>query len=137
LLSSATTPANGFFSFVVDPGSYLVCEVAKADWAQTEPTSNTVCSLTSSGNAPAGYARTVAKGDFGAVTGDFGNTPLSNFDVRFFDLTGSTNATISCVKGSTSVGTSTTDENAIPETTLTANGQKIGTYVCTITITDP
>jgi hypothetical protein len=79
----------------------------------------------------------VDQGDFGAVTGDFGNTPLSNFDVRFFDLTGSTNATISCLKGTTSVGTSSTDENASPETTLTANAQTIGTYVCTITITDP
>jgi len=137
LLASIVTPANGFFSFTVGEGDFLVCEVAQTNWAQTEPAGNTVCSLTSSGNAAAGYARTVDKGDFGAVTGDFGNTPLSDFNVNFRDLTGSTNATISCVKGTTPVGTSSTNESADPETTLTATGQKIGTYVCTITITDP
>ena len=69
---------------------------------------------------------------------DFGNTPLSNFDVNFYDLTGSTNATISCVDGNGSpVGSSSTNEAASPETTLTANAQTIGTYTCTITIVDP
>jgi hypothetical protein len=134
VVDSIVTPASGFYSFTVDPGSYLICEVAQTNWVETEPT-GTAC--TAAGTAPGGYARTVEDGDFGAISGDFGNTPLSDFDVRFFDLTGSTNATIGCVRGSTSVGTSATDESASPETVLTASAQRIGTYTCTITITDP
>jgi hypothetical protein len=136
LQTSATTAASGSFSFTVNPGSYLICEVAQTNWAQTQPdpTTTTNCTLASSGNALGGYARTVASGD-GTVTGnDFGNTPLSNFDVRFFDLTGATDATISCTNTS---ATSTTDEALSPETKLEANGVEIGTYVCTIVITDP
>jgi hypothetical protein len=48
------------------------------------------------GFADGGYAVTLTSGQT-ASGKDFGTTPLSNFDVRFFDLTGSTNATISCV----------------------------------------
>lgn len=138
LASSAVTAGGGDYSFSLTPGDYFVCEVLQANWDQTAP-SNTVCAADpfTAGLADGGYAITLTSGQVDDDN-DFGNTPLSNFDVNFYDLTGSTNATISCVDANNNpVGSSSTNEAATPETTLTANGQTIGTYTCTITITDP
>jgi hypothetical protein len=136
-VTAAVTGSGGLYSFSLTPGKYIVCEVAQNNWTQTAP-ANSIC-------AADPFAENLADGGFAvdlssqevASGNNFGNTPLSNFNVNFYDLTGSTNATISCVRGSTSVGSSATDENASPETTLTANGVTIGTYVCTIVIVDP
>ncbi len=128
----------GEYEFTLTPGDYVVCEVAQTNWTQTAP-DNDVCDddTVDATLADGGYAITVESGDDDSDN-DFGNTPLSNFDVRFFDLTGSTDATISCVDGDGgSVGSSSTNEANSPETTLTANGVVIDTYTCTITITDP
>lgn len=141
LEASTTTNSNGDYSFTLDPGEYIVCEVAQDNWDQTAP-DNTVCSADplNDGLADGGFAITLGSGDVDSDN-DFGNTPLSDFDVRFFDLTGFTDATIVCVEGETSVGSSSTDNiddgTADPETTVEAEGVTIGTYVCTITITDP
>jgi len=136
--SAAMTSGGGDYSFSLTPGDYIVCEAGQTNWTQTAP-SNSVCSADPDGFGleDGGYAITVTSGQVDDDN-DFGNTPLSNFDVNFYDLTDSTNATISCVDANGgSVGSSSTDETATPETTLTANGQPIGTYTCTITITDP
>jgi hypothetical protein len=138
LATSATTSGGGAYSFSLTPGDYLICEVAQANWSQTAP-SNSICAADPDGYgfADGGFAITVTSGQLSS-SNDFGNTPLSNFDVNFYDLTGFTNATISCVDAlDNPVGSSSTDESASPETTLTATGQTIGTYTCTITITDP
>lgn len=136
--SSMTTSGGGDYLFSLTPGDYIVCEVGQSNWTQTAP-SNTVCAADPEGAGleDGGYAVTLTSGQ---VDNDnnFGNTPLSNFDVNFYDLTGSTNATINCVDGNGgSVGSSLTDEDASPETTLTANGVTIDIYTCTITISDP
>lgn len=137
-VTSAATAGGGNYSFSLTPGDYIVCEVGQTNWTQTAP-ANTVCSADPFGEglADGGYAVALTSGQVDDDN-DFGNTPASNFDMNFYDLTGSTNATISCVDGNGNpVGTSTTDETADPETTLTANGVPIGTYTCTLTITDP
>lgn len=132
--NSAMTDSNGDYSFSLPPGDYVLCETGQTNWNQTAP-SNSVCAGSSFEDG--GYALTVTSGQ-AYNNNDFGNTPLSNFDVNFYDLTGSTNATISCVDGDGgSVGSSSTNEAASPETTLTASGQLVGTYTCTITIVDP
>jgi hypothetical protein len=136
--TSATTSGSGTYSFSLTPGDYIICEVAQANWTQTAP-SNSVCAADPDGYgfADGGFAVTLTSGQLDG-NHDFGNTPLSNFEVNFYDLTGHTNATITCLDASdATVGSSSTDETASPETTLTATGQPIGTYTCTITITDP
>ncbi len=117
------------------PGTYPVCETQKDDWSQTDPATGADCSAHGGG---VGYAITLGSGDTDSDN-DFGNTPLSDIDVRFFDLTGFTDATISCVDGDgIAVGSiSIDDENATPETVLEAQDLLIGTYTCTITIVDP
>jgi hypothetical protein len=67
---------------------------------------------------------------------------LADFDVRVFDLTGNTNATISCGDANDSSVGSTASDNindgtANPENTLEAEDLPLGIYTCTITITDP
>jgi len=132
---SFVTASGGLYSFSLTPGKYIVCEVAQTNWAQTAP-AGSVCASDATLGA-GGYAITLTSGQLDNDN-NFGNTPLSNFDVRFFDLTGSTNATISCTSGGSPVGgPPVVDENGSPETTLSANGVRIGTYTCTITITDP
>lgn len=137
-VTSVLTSGGGNFSFSLPPGDYIVCEVGQNNWVQTAP-ANTVCSADPFGEglADGGYALTLTSGQVDDDN-DFGNTPASNFNVNFSDLTGFTNATISCVDANGNpVGSSTTDEALDPETTLTANGVPIGTYTCTITIVDP
>jgi hypothetical protein len=140
LAATATTAANGNYSFTgLTPGRYVVCEAAKTDWNQADP-DNDVCDQTGL-NPPldtpdlsdGGYAVNLASGQ--TFDADFVNTPLSRFDVRFFDLTGHTDGAISCP--SVTGGTSSTDESATPETTFDSNKLPPGTYTCTITITDP
>lgn len=134
---STTTTASGGYTFTLTPGDYIFCEVAQDNWQQTAP-SNTVCAADpfTEGLADGGITQTLTSGQT-LTNQDFGNTPKSNFDINFYDLTGSTDATINCVSGeNTPVGSSAAGGNP-PETTLTANGVLIGTYTCTIVITDP
>lgn len=135
-VTSTMTDSSGNYSFSLTPGDYIACEVGQSNWTQTE-TSNSICAADPDtlGFEDGGYAFTVTSGQTDS-NNDFGNTPLSNFDVNFYDLTGATNATISCVDADgASVGSNSSGVS--PETTLTANGQMIGVYTCTITIVDP
>ena len=136
-VTSDMTSGSGAYSFSLTPGDYIVCEVGQSNWTQTEPV-NSVCAADPDtlGLEDGGYAFTVTSGQTSS-SNDFGNTPLSNFDINFYDLTGSTDATISCVDADNNpVGSSSPGANP-PETTLSATGQEIGTYTCTITIVDP
>lgn len=137
-VDTKTTASDGSYSASLAPGSYLLCEVAQENWTQTAP-GNSYCAADPDGLglADGGYAVTVSSG--GSYTlKDFGNTPLSDFDVRFFDLTGSTDATISCVDGDENpIGSSPSSDAGSSETSVEASGVVIDTYTCTITITDP
>jgi hypothetical protein len=135
LKGSTTTDSNGAYSFTLNPGDYIVCEMAQDNWEQTEPDGNDACSY-DSGLADDGYVLALV-GGVDQLNKDFGNTPLSDIDVNFYDLTGFTNASIVCVdEGDNSVGTTAPGADP-PETTLTAEDLQIGTYTCTIVITDP
>jgi hypothetical protein len=133
----------GYYEFSgLTPGDYIVCEVGQTDWTQTAP-NNTVCNADpfTEGLEPGGWAITLGSGDQD-LDNDFGNSPLADFDVRFFDITGNTNATISCVDANDSSVGSTASDNindgtANPENTLEAEDLPLGIYTCTITITDP
>lgn len=71
---------------------------------------------------------------------EFLNAPESRFDVRFYDLTGSTDADVDCVKTGTTneVESATTgSESTTPESTTTSDDVLPGSYTCTLVITDP
>lgn len=125
---STTTDSNGNYEFGnLEAGSYTICEVQQTNWTQTEPASG-ACHT----NVVVGTSDVTGK--------DFGNTPLSKVDVRFFDLTDATDATISCVEqgDTTSLGSLTVDNESVnPELVREVTNLEIGTYVCTIVITDP
>jgi len=74
LESSMATLGDGSYSFILDPGEYVVCEVAQATWTQTYPTGNTICDFDAidATLADAGYAITITSGE-DEVSNDFGN----------------------------------------------------------------
>ncbi|MEO7268365.1 MAG: SdrD B-like domain-containing protein [Knoellia sp.] len=130
-LQTTTSAANGTYSFTnVAPGSYSVVETAKAGWQQTAPT------------APSYRTVTVALGVTSVSIGDFLNAPLTDLSVTVDPQTNFTFAdSISCVKtGGGAAGTPV--DGVLPADagltkTLTANNLLVGTYTCTIVITDP
>lgn len=120
-----TTDTNGDYTFDgLAPGTYTVCEVVQSDWVQTYPVDGS--------GEPVCHSVTVTSGE-DEVDWDFYNAPLSSFDVRFFDLTGSTYAQISCEdEYGNSVGSyDMTDE------IFTSDDLLVGTYTCEIEIIDP
>jgi len=142
----ATTDSSGAYSIAgLKPGKYLVCEEAVLNWDQADP-DNTVCDqgslpaldpLRTPSLASGGYAVTLVSGQ--TYDADFVNTPLSNVHVSFFDLTGSTDASITCVNASSVdvEDSDTYDETGSPERAVQNNGLVPGTYTCTVVITDP
>ena len=72
LSATTTTGAGGDYSFLLKPGTYVICEVGQPSWAQTapNPVTNTQCGNVST--APGGYVLTVAYGSVVADK-DFGN----------------------------------------------------------------
>ncbi len=137
LAGTAVTDPTGAYSFTLNPGDYIVCEMAQDNWAQTEPGAGGACA-SDSGLADNGYLIPLV-GGVDQPGKDFGNTPLSDIEVDFFDLTGFTNASISCVDESEATvgGPQTDDEGASPESKYLAEDLRIGTYTCTIVISDP
>lgn len=117
-IETLTTDADGLAENTIDlaPGTYFVEEVQQDNWTVTSDAVQTV-DLEISEDA----------------TLTFSNAPEARFDVRFFDLTGRTDATINC----DTAGTDSHDENADPETTFESDNVTVGTYECTITIIDP
>ena len=67
---SDTTDANGLYSFSLNPGNYVVCEVLQATWIQSEPAGPDECSATGLGGD--GYAITVTSGS-SDTDNEFGN----------------------------------------------------------------
>ena len=67
-----TTDALGEYSFSLNPGEYVVCEVLKANWTQSEP-SGAPAECADTGLAAHGYAITVTSGstETGNVFGNF------------------------------------------------------------------
>jgi len=128
VLQTAVSNANGNYTFAagVAPGTYTIHEVQETGWRQTEPNDG----------LPGVDDRTVTVvlGQATATVGDFGNHPLSDISASFSNqavnpgtTTPATQATITCDDGS---GSQTGNE-------YSATGLPIGTYHCTIVITDP
>ncbi|MBI4301041.1 MAG: hypothetical protein HY664_00355, partial [Chloroflexi bacterium] len=75
LLSTVATNASGEYSFPnLGPGSYIACEVLKAGWQQTYPTSGADCTAVA-GLGAKGYAFTAQSGT-DETGNDFGNAQL-------------------------------------------------------------
>ena len=127
VLATTTSSATGTYSFSnVAPGTYTVHEVQETGWVQTEPLAGTDRSVT------------VNLGDTSVTIGAFGNTPLSNISASFVaqalnpgTTTPSTQAAITCKDANNNTVGSQTGNTA------SATGLYIGTYTCTIVITDP
>ena len=137
-----TTDANGFFEFTgLGPGTYTVTETEQGDWQSTNGTARSGLTVT--------LGNTISIDDTGANDPQnnplraFLNAPEARFDVRFFDLTDSTDASIDCIKqGGTEVESSDTTTQANsggtnPETVVVSDDLLAGTYQCTLVITDP
>ena len=70
IAASATTASGGTYSLSLNPGKYVVCEVAQGGFTQTAP-ANTKCSAIV-GLAPGGWAISLSSGQT-EVNNDFGN----------------------------------------------------------------
>jgi hypothetical protein len=88
-----TTGADGSYEFIVEPGSYTVCETLKTGWTQTFPTSGANCSAHNHSGTPGmwGYSIVLERGDDDSGN-DFGNNrPAFNNrkrGVKWNDLNG-------------------------------------------------
>src|SRR5262249_57322760 len=49
----STTDASGAYSFSLNPGKYVVCEVLQATWNQYRPRVNTICKRVANTDQPA------------------------------------------------------------------------------------
>ena len=87
LIASKVTGTNGSYSFTdVGPGSYKVCEVLQADWAQTAPSAGPTCS--GAGEAAKGFTITGVSGT-DSNDNDFGNFKLFTIrGLKFDDKSG-------------------------------------------------
>jgi hypothetical protein len=70
LAASATTGADGAYLLSLDPGKYVVCEVLKATWFQSQPSNDRCAANPALGKG--GYAITVTSGSE-EKGNDFGN----------------------------------------------------------------
>jgi uncharacterized membrane protein len=86
IAASTTTDVSGAYSLSLNPGKYVVCEVAQAGWTQSAP-ANTKCSAIA-GLAPGGWGITLTSGQTDADN-DFGNfQPATKTGMKFHDLNG-------------------------------------------------
>ena len=71
--ATSATNASGSYTLTLDPGAYVICEVAQSNWLQTKPNPgpNTLCQ-NATGAARGGYAVVVTSGS-SAGDKDFGN----------------------------------------------------------------
>jgi len=131
VLQTATSDSSGNFKFTqVNPGTYTVHEVVPTGWQQTEPVNGS--------GAAIDRTVTVSLGDTSLSIGAWGDTPLSDIGATFSaeaknpgTTTDSTKSTITCKDGSNNTVASGTGGS------VSATGLYIGTYTCTIVITDP
>lgn len=119
VVQTAVSGSDGTYSFTnVAPGTYTVAERDETGWTQTEP----------AGGNSVDRTVTVPFNTTPVTIGDFGNHPLSTISASFTaqavnpgTATPATQATITCA-----------GQGTLPVTNL-----PIGTYNCTIVITDP
>ena len=84
IAASATTGAGGTYSLSLNPGKYVVCEVAQAGWTQSFP-ANTKCTAIA-GLAPGGWGITLTSAQIDADN-DFGNWQnATKTGMKFHDL---------------------------------------------------
>lgn len=137
--SSGALQIGDFSVSGVDPGTYTLEEVhqdTSGNWVAGPPHGWQETLPTASG-VPTSYTVTVHLGDGNVTTTDsasgtaasllFGNTPLSDISVTFTPETSpaKTKSTITCGSSSSTTGS------------LSLNAVNIGTYSCTVVITDP
>jgi len=72
--SMVTAAVTGAYSFSLDPGEYIVCEVLQAGWVQTAP-NNLICDFES-------VDATVANGGFAVTISSGSSEPNNNFGNR-------------------------------------------------------
>ncbi|GGB84175.1 hypothetical protein N798_09880 [Knoellia flava TL1] len=130
VLGTATSATGtGAFTFTdVAPGTYSVVETGKTGWRKMAPATHLTV--------------TVSLGQETVDVGDFLNAPLTNLSVTVTPQTTSTYAdSIQCRKTGTTTPPVGTDVDALPgdsaAKTLTATDLLVGSYTCTIVITDP
>src|SRR5207302_873310 len=68
--STTTSTTDGTYSMDLEPGTYLICEVVRANWTQSAP-GNTACSSVSGAGAGGHHVTVTSSGTFGGR--DFGN----------------------------------------------------------------
>src|SRR5262249_29645898 len=88
--TSTTTDASGAYSFSLNPGKYVVCEVLQATWTQSRPTANTHCNGAANTDQPAlgagGFAVTITSGST-EQNNNFGNLQHgTKSGVKFNDM---------------------------------------------------
>jgi uncharacterized repeat protein (TIGR01451 family) len=84
IAASDTTNASGVYTLTLDPGKYVVCEVAQAGWTQSKPT-GTACSAVA-GLAPGGWGITLVSNQLDD-NNDFGNwRTATKSGTKFNDL---------------------------------------------------
>src|SRR5262249_50258386 len=86
----STTDASGAYSFSLNPGKYVVCEVLQATWTQSRPSGNTICNGVANTDQPAlaaaGFAVTVTSGST-EQNNNFGNFQQgTKSGVKFNDM---------------------------------------------------
>src|SRR5438105_4633125 len=69
-LFRSTSTTDGTYSMDLEPGTYLICEVVRANWTQSAP-GNTACSSVSGAGAGGHHVTVTSSGTFGGR--DFGN----------------------------------------------------------------
>ncbi len=133
IAANATTGAGGTYSLSLNPGKYVVCEVAQAGWTQSFP-ANTKCTAIA-GLAPGGWGITLTSGQIDADN-DFGNWQnATKTGMKFHDLNangvkdagepGLPGWTITAYADANSNGIRDAGENTVAATAVTGAG---GTY---------
>ena len=126
VVGTATSSATGTYSFSnVAPGTYFVTEDSKTGWVQTLPASDGARTV----NVPLADNNSVS-------IGDFANTPLTNLAITVHPQTNFSFGDIHCEKGGTTVGTDVTGTAGV-DSNYSTNNLRVGTYTCTVVITDP
>lgn len=141
--ATAASVSNGDYSFTgLSPGTYYVVEDPETGWVQTLPSSNghRTVTVVLAANPSATQERTVS-------IAPFANAPLTDLSVVVHPQTNYSEGLISCVRGTTP-GTNKVDGNGAEsgddvdgargaDATWSKTNLLVGTYTCTVTITDP
>lgn len=140
--SDGVAPSFGDFQFLdIGPGQYTLVEDGVTDWVQTYPTSPTYYNVTVT-LAAADGGSTVITTDKDGTTLEFGNAPEVNFDVVVSHPTNTANDThtqtdsITCTRTAGPSGSTPSDQSTAADT-YDSNDLLVGTFQCTIVVSDP